>query len=256
MTSCRFHFRASRREGMHTGQLLIRIIHKRKTVHIFTDYKIYPEEWDIHTHTITIPVHTLSRHHYLYTIKKSMDRDLFRLQTIIHMLEKQGEYSVKDIVRMFKKGPETDSLKRYCEGITKKLEHSGHERTARAYGSAVNSLCKFTGGREIGLKDIDTSLILAYESFLMNEGLKLNTISFYMRNLRAIYNRAIKENIILPKEESPFDKVFTGVAESEKRTLNYNELNQLAQMDYLLDSQTDKKTAGGIKAVSPTISFL
>lgn len=122
--------------------------------------------------------------------------------------------------------------------------------------SAVNSLCKFTGGREIGLKDIDTSLILAYESFLMNEGLKLNTISFYMRNLRAIYNRAIKENIILPKEESPFDKVFTGVAESEKRTLNYNELNQLAQMDYLLDSQTDKKTAGGIKAVSPTISFL
>jgi len=127
-------------------------------------------------------------------------------------------------------------LKTYGALLKEKLEQNGHARTARAYASAVKSLQQFMKGKDIYLKDIQAQLIINYENYLIHKGVKLNTISFYMRNLRAIYNRAIQDKLIQPQEESPFTKVFTGVAESKKRTLEHTELIRLANIEQLLET--------------------
>lgn len=43
---------------------------------------------------------------------------------------------------------------------------------------------------------MDADLIKEYEAYLLEDcGLNLNTVSFYMRNLRAIYNRAVEKKL-------------------------------------------------------------
>jgi len=52
-------------------------------------------------------------------------------------------------------------------------------------------------------------LILMYEAYLRNKGLTKNSTSFYMRILRAVYNRAVEKD--LTTNRNPFKHVYTGI---------------------------------------------
>jgi len=54
-----------------------------------------------------------------------------------------------------------------------------------------------------------------------------NTISFYMRNLRAIYNKAIKKGLFKPSETNIFNNVYTGLEITPKRALIREEIIKL-----------------------------
>lgn len=75
-------------------------------------------------------------------------------------------------------------------------------RLAETYQSALNSFCLYINKVEILMEDIDSKMIEGYESYLKQKKLTLNTISFYMRILRAIYNRAVKSGVIAEKSLS------------------------------------------------------
>ena len=50
-------------------------------------------------------------------------------------------------------------------------------------------------------------MMLLYEAYLKARGVRMNTISFYMRNLRAVYNRAAEKR--LTAQNYPFRHEFT-----------------------------------------------
>ena len=59
-----------------------------------------------------------------------------------------------------------------------------------------SSLSSYINRYVNNLDDIDTSLMSSYETYLKNRGLCPNTTSFYMRNLRAVYNQAVRQGLI------------------------------------------------------------
>ena len=59
---------------------------------------------------------------------------------------------------------------------------------------------------------MDASQMLSYESYLKKQGLCSNTTSFYMRNLRAIYNQAVEQG--LTPQTHRFARVYTGIAKT------------------------------------------
>ena len=67
--------------------------------------------------------------------------------------------------------------------------------------------------------------MLDYETYLKKQGLCSNTTSFYMRNLRAIYNQAVKQGFT--PQNHPFSTVYTGIAKTVKRAVNAKELQQI-----------------------------
>ena len=77
------------------------------------------------------------------------------------------------------------------------------------------------------MEDIDSKMIEGYESYLKQKKLTLNTISFYMRILRAIYNRAVKSGVIADKK--PFDHVFTTMTKTAKRAIPIQVIQKIAQ---------------------------
>ena len=80
-------------------------------------------------------------------------------------------------------------------------------------------------------------MIMAYESYLKNNGLSLNSSSFYMRTFRAIYNKAVNDN--LTNQQFPFKKVYTGIDKTIKRSVSLNTIKVIKHMDLSSDSSLD-----------------
>lgn len=64
----------------------------------------------------------------------------------------------------------------------KELEQT---RTGETYATAFNSFMRFTNGEDVSLSEMDSDMMVAYETYLKVNGVSMNTISFYMRILRA-----------------------------------------------------------------------
>ena len=101
--------------------------------------------------------------------------------------------------------------------------------TSRNYSKAQNSLNAFLKGRDICFSRIDESFVHEYNSFLEQRGITRNTISFYMRILRALYNKATKEHIARPRQL--FSDVYTGVDKTRKRALDEKAVKRIMALD-------------------------
>lgn len=62
----------------------------------------------------------------------------------------------------------------------KELEQT---RTGETYATAFNSFMRFTNGEDVSLSEMDSDMMVAYETYLKVNGVSMNTISFYMRIL-------------------------------------------------------------------------
>jgi integrase len=117
-----------------------------------------------------------------------------------------------------------------AETLSRELRAGGRERTANAYITATNGLTDFTGNENILLSDITPALLLNYDRHLIELGRELNTISFHLRNLRAIYNKAILLGLIPLPVENIFAGLHTGVYPTQKRALDRDEMCAFARL--------------------------
>lgn len=237
MATFSFNLRPSVKIGMHEGSLFIRIIHGRKVGVINTAYKVYPQEWDKLEHCLVFSTIDYSRIQYLRDIENKMRNDSFLLQQTISLLEKGGSYSIKDIINLYQKSNNENLMSNYVGELAIDLVKAGQERTARAYHTVSRALASFNQGQDVPLEYINNCLLKDFESYLITRGKSPNTISFYIRNIRAIYNKAIKDKRIEPQRDNPFSSVYTGVQVTRKKALNVKEVNLLNRLDLI---QKDK----------------
>ena len=87
------------------------------------------------------------------------------------------------------------------------------------------------------LEDIDSDLMMMYEAFLHNRGLTKNSTSFYMRILRAVYNRAVEKDLTINR--NPFKYVYTGIDKTIKRAIPLKAIKQIKNLDLSLQPLLD-----------------
>ena len=117
----------------------------------------------------------------------------------------------------------------YSSTLIPCLQQIGKQRTAERYISSLNSFIRFRKGVDIPFHRIDSHLIQAYEGFLKSNGVCPNTTSFYMRNLRAIYNRAVEAGFT--KQHNPFKHVYTGIDKTMKRGISAQVVRRIRNLD-------------------------
>lgn len=120
-------------------------------------------------------------------------------------------------------------LSRFMQGVITQLQSMGKLRTSETYATTLRSFMLFRENRDVLLRDVDADMMLMYEAYLYNKGLTKNTISFYMRILRAVYNRAVERGLV--ENRAPFKHVYTGIGKTVKRALPLKVIKQIKGLD-------------------------
>lgn len=127
----------------------------------------------------------------------------------------------------------SQSLFHFMDGLIFKMEQSGRISTANNYRSAKHSLQNFCNATDLPLSSLDRLMIEDYQVWLKRRGLMRNSISFYMRVLRAVYNRGVLQG--LTTDRRPFVHVFTGVERTRKRAISFEDIKRLQALDLQAD---------------------
>ena len=228
MASIKVKFRPSTNIGKE-GAIYYQVIHERKTKQISTKYRIFPSEWN-HERSSVCSGGDNVRMPYLLSVRERIKMDIDRVAKIIRYLDKtRFDYSTDDIVEEYERLMEENSLFHYMEGAIVKLKCNGKVRTAETYRAALNSFRKFRDDEDIMLEGLCRDVMVAYESWLQQHGKAPNTVSFYLRILRAVYNRAVEDG--LTEDRAPFKKVYTGVEKTVKRALPIEIIKKIRGLD-------------------------
>ena len=102
--------------------------------------------------------------------------------------------------------------------------------TAYNYEKTKKNIEEFLGGVDIPFTSIDEQFIYEYNVFLIKRGLVRNSVSFYMRILRAVYNKAVRLKLV-KKPSDLFVDVYTGVDKTRKRAVSESVISQLYKLD-------------------------
>lgn len=125
----------------------------------------------------------------------------------------------------------------FMERIIESLKKLGRERTAETYASTLRSFMQFRENRDITFEEITSETTMLYEAYLKKRGVTPNTSSFYMRILRATYNRAVEEELTV--QRFPFKHVYTGIDKTVKRALQLRTIKRIKAMDLAADPVLD-----------------
>lgn len=231
MASIKIKFRASQKENRE-GTLYYQVIHNRTARQISTGCKLYPAEWDETTSQVVIPTSAdESRQLYLTTLQDRIREDSARLKGVAARLARtEKDYTTDKILRLYSIPSDDGCFLAFGRELVSQLKQVGRIRTAETYTTTLNSFMRFRGNRcDIPLDEVDATLMMEYEAYLKENGVCPNSSSYYMRNLRAIYNRAVDKELTM--QRNPFKHVYTGIDKTVKRAVPMKVIRQIRDLN-------------------------
>lgn len=230
MATIKLKYRKSSVKG-NCGTLFFQIIHKRQVRQIYTELHISDDEWDAKTATIVISSGIVTeRAGYLSSVTTSIKECQSKLVSIIRQFDQNGlPYSAQEVVMAYRTRYAIIGLVSFTRKLIDDMKRIGKKAPVKRFGTTLNSLLRYTNGNEVVWNDLNSTFILGFESFLMKRGLCRNSTSFYMRNLRAIVNRAIEQDFEVPR--NPFKHVYMGVDKTLKRAVSIGIIRKIRDID-------------------------
>ena len=136
----------------------------------------------------------------------------------------------------------SETLFRFMNHLIALLKKNGQYRTMLHYQATLNSFRRYRGNRDIALRKIDAEEMQSYEAYLLHTArVCSNTSSFYLRILRATYNKAVAKG--LTPQQHPFRDVYTGIAKTRKRAIPSESVSQIKRLDSVQDLSPKEEMA-------------
>ena len=205
------------------GTIFYQVTHRRATQQITTNIRLQPNEWDATKEKVVISVEERS------IIQNRIDSDIALLKRIVKDLDNSGvTYSVGDIVKRFK-SPECHVLVLdFMQNQIRLMRNANRLGTALNYEKTMKNFAEFLGGVNLPFSAMTEQLIADYNAFLVQRGMVRNSISFYMRIMRAVYNKAVRQKLV--EQSHPFTEVYTGIDRTRKRAVSESVISQLYKL--------------------------
>ena len=210
----------------------LRMIKNRKIKYISIGHSCTPEFWDFANDKLSKKHPNFKR---LSTLLK--DKEVEAQKIVLQFENDNIDFSFDDFTRKFKGLTNKKTVISYFDEWIKKFEKLGKVGNANVYKDTKRTIINFREGKDLFLNEIDYVFLKRFEEYFLYRGVKSNTISVYMRTLRALYNKAINENIV-KKEDYPFNKYKVGRLNKEtaKRAITKDDINRIIKLDLLEDT--------------------
>lgn len=241
MASVKLKFKTDKTLSDGSHPIAVQVIHNRKRKIFYLGHSCTKAQWDAEKN---LPKNT---HPDYKIIKSRIKNAVLDIKNIIADFENlKQQFSLEDIERKFKNTRADNSLfEVYCEKLIQSFKETGKNGNAIVYQSSLDSFKGFAKTRKYLLSEIDYSTVKNYHHYLSKKTnfskdkqietkLTLNGISFYMRTLRAIINRAIKDGIIEEKTY-PFKNITIKSEKTRKRAVNKDIIKEIEALDVSKD---------------------
>ncbi|RKE04160.1 site-specific integrase [Marinifilum flexuosum] len=221
-----------------TSPIVVQVIHNRIRRRYSTGINALQENWD---KSAGVLVNYPKKEKRVYEKRNlKLRKLLIEAEEIVLDFENRGEvYTADDVITKLR-GLKSASLFSFTESTIENLRSLGKNGNARVYGTTHSVLKKFLKDNDVSFDEINYNWLKKFEEHLIKEGVKLNGIAHYMKTLRAICNRAIKEGVAR-KELYPFENFKIKTEKTLKRALTKEEIIQIRDIN--LDKYPAQKRA-------------
>lgn len=222
MAKIKVKLRRSKVDGK-AGTIYYYVSHKKIIRHITTNIHILPEHWDEDNQRIVSAGNDTER------MQNRIDSDMAVLHGIIDDLDMHRQYTADDIVDRFRAPERHISVLSFFQQQMQLLIDCDKWSTATNYLRVASTLFAFLEGRDLCFSEMTTQFVEQYNDYLLRKGLVRNSLSFHMRILRALYNKAVRRGYA--EQTFPFRDVYTGVDRTKKRAVGEGVISRLIHLE-------------------------
>ncbi|MCP9613030.1 tyrosine-type recombinase/integrase [Coprobacter tertius] len=231
MTSIKARLNRSHKNKEGLYPLVIQLIRKRKKRELYTPYRLTEKEFDLSSERASVIGRSRNRATYIREANEYIFLMKENLSAILQSLEKiDFDFSVDDLVEAYRHHSDLNCIFVYIDYHAQRLEQEGKFGTAGNYMNTGRSFEKFVGRRLFYWEELTSKILCGYISFLKKRGNSNNTIGFYLRHLRTVYNRAIIDGIITDGSD-PFRKIHVKCEETVKRAISPQCISRIVNLD-------------------------
>lgn len=218
-----------------TYPLRMRVYQGRKYKTHSLGIDLRESDWDDQTQL----VNTCNPNHRLYNLKISNLKSKAQKSIFLNEDEEKAvspEELINSVTRNGQKKQEVlpDILVYGTQHIAK-LKAAGQIGNSIVYTSTVNKLKGFAGKESLPFEEVNYSFIERFNTTMLSQGMKPNGIALYMRTIRALFNKAIKEGVI-SISCYPFSRFQIKTERTINRTLTIKEITSIATHDLPINS--------------------
>lgn len=202
------------------------IRHNNTSAMIPTAIFLRKEEW-INGEVINNP---LSKR-YNQVLKSKLE--YLRMQLILLSSTKNiDKMTAKEIREQINPSEETEEERPHyiIEYFKIFISRKTKERTKEVYEGTITKIGNYCDIENLSFEEIDYKWLVDFESWMQGQGNSINTRSIHLRNLRALFNEAIREDFIR-QDFYPFRKFRIKSEQTEKRSLTIKELSLLMNFE-------------------------
>lgn len=196
---------------------------KGKVTTIGTGINVLPEHWNGEINKAVVPKCPNAR-----AINESIEALFFKYSNSLRELDIDGRLAGKSVSEIKKlltsshKGSDKESLTAY---FSRYAESRRTEKSREVYRYTLKAIRAFDS-KEITFEKVNVIWLKAFDAHLEKQGAGINTRAIHFRNLRAVFNSAINEDLI-GLEYYPFRKFKIASANKDKEALTEEQLQRL-----------------------------
>ncbi|WP_437369276.1 phage integrase SAM-like domain-containing protein [Maribacter litoralis] len=206
--------------------VILRLTHFRKTTSISLGQSIHKEYWDNKNEKIKRAFKGTSS---VSKMNNRLLKEKTRAIDIINDLHEKDELNFLSILQLKSKIVKTASFESFFEygkGIENELRTAERFGNANTYYAVIKVLEKFTCGNDIKFNEVNYDFLKKFENWHFSRGNSVNGLSAYMRTIKAIFNKAIKANVV-SRDAYPFTHYRIKTTPTEKRALDIGSIKSI-----------------------------
>lgn len=205
--------------------LKLSIRHRRKAVLVPTNIRLLPEQWDDTTNKVVNHPKAAQLNNLLLRQYLDAECEVLRLQedgALSAMKLSQLRSAIMSVLY-----PETqvDETRLFMHRFRRFASLKTNQRTKEIYTTTISRIMSYDRKCEqLTFEDVDRAWLNGFESFLAKTAPSVNARAIHMRNIRAVFNDAIDDEIT---QHYPFRKFKIKREATPKRALSVEELREL-----------------------------
>lgn len=216
--------------------LKISIRHRNKSTFIPTGISLLPEQWDDITRKVVNHPRKVAYNNVLAHRILDVESEVLRLseQGVLSFM-KMSELRAA-IMQMLDPQPEIDTTKLFVARFRRFMERKDNPRTREIYEATLSRIYAYDKRcGQLTFEEVDKAWLTQFDKFLARTSPSVNARSIHMRNIRAVFNDALDDEIT---RAYPFRQFKIKRVATAKRSLSVEALREL--FDYPVEEYQRK----------------